>query len=100
MGETPLVLDREFSAQIRPKAVEEAKRKWVVRLNVKSGVKFADEPGEEIPLSIEKGEKRNVEGAYYRERGRRTWPAFGGRVAGSLYGLGVTWRPMISWRPT
>jgi transposase len=38
----------------------------VVRLNTKSGVKFVDEEGEEIPLVVEKGEKRNVEDAYYR----------------------------------
>jgi len=66
VGETPLVFDREFSAQKWLKALEEAGCKWVVRLNAKSGVKFFDEEGEEIPLSVEKGEKHNIEGAYYR----------------------------------
>ncbi len=66
VGETPLVFDREFSAQRWLKALEEAGCKWVVRLNTKSGVKFADEEGDEVPLSVEKGEKRNIKGAYYR----------------------------------
>jgi hypothetical protein len=38
----------------------------VVRLNTKSGVKITDEQGEEVPLLIEKGEKRKMEGVYYR----------------------------------
>nr|WP_232203595.1 transposase [Rubrobacter xylanophilus] len=66
VGDTPLIFDREFSAQAWLKALEEAQCKWVVRLNKGSGVKFFDELGEEIPLLIEKGEKRNIEGCYYR----------------------------------
>jgi hypothetical protein len=67
VGEMPVVFDREFSAQSWLKALEEAGCKWVVRLNAKSGVKFVDEEGEEeIPLVVEKGEKRNIEGTYYR----------------------------------
>src|SRR3954447_4480151 len=59
VDETPLVFDREFSAQRWLKALEEAECKWAVRLNTKSGVKFFDEEGEEVPLLLEKGEKRN-----------------------------------------
>jgi hypothetical protein len=67
VGETPLVFDREFSAQRWLETLEEARCEWVVRLNTKSGVKITDEPqGEEIPLLIEKGEKREIKGAYYR----------------------------------
>jgi len=66
VGETPLVFDREFSAQRWLGALEEARCEWVVRLNTKSGVKFFDGEGEEIPLLIEKGEKREMEGVYYR----------------------------------
>jgi hypothetical protein len=66
VAETPLVFDREFSAQRWLDALEEARCEWVVRLNTKSGVKFFDEEGEEIPLLIEKGEKREMEGVYYR----------------------------------
>jgi hypothetical protein len=66
VGETPLVFDREFSAQRWLETLEEARCEWVVRLNTKSGVKITDEQGEEIPLLIEKGEKREIKGAYYR----------------------------------
>lgn len=66
VGETPLVFDREFSAQRWLETLEEARCKWVVRLNTKSGVKITDEQGEEFPLLIEKGEKRQIKGAYYR----------------------------------
>ena len=66
VGEAPLVFDREFSAQRWLESLEEAGLEWVVRLNTKSGVKITDERGEEIPLVIEKGEKRRMEGAYYR----------------------------------
>lgn len=66
VGETPLVFDREFSAQRWLEMLEEARCEWVVRLNTKSGVKLTDEQGEEIPLLIEKGEKREIKGAYYR----------------------------------
>src|SRR3954453_11258757 len=66
VDETPLVFDREFSAQKWLKALEEAECKWAVRLNAKSGVKFFDEEGEEVPLLLEKGEKRNLRGVYYR----------------------------------
>lgn len=64
VGETPLVFDREFSAQHWLETPEEARCKWVVRLNTKSGVKITDEQGEEIPLLIEKGEKREIKDAY------------------------------------
>jgi hypothetical protein len=66
VGETPLVFDREFSAQCWLETLEEARCEWVVRLNTKSGVKITDEQGEEIPLLIEKGENREIKGAYYR----------------------------------
>jgi hypothetical protein len=69
VGDTPLVFDREFSALEKwLDALSESGCSWVVRLNKKSGVKFTDEEGEEIPLVLEKGEKREMEGAYYRGR--------------------------------
>lgn len=68
IGDTPLVFDREFSAQRWLDALSESGCSWVVRLNKGSGVKFTDEEGEEIPLSVEKGEKREVKGVYYRGR--------------------------------
>lgn len=46
-------------------------RVGVVRLNTKSGVKFFDREGEEIPLLIEKGEERQMEGVYYPGGTRR-----------------------------
>jgi hypothetical protein len=67
-GETPLIFDREFSAQRWLETLEGSGCKWVVRLNEGSGVKFSDEEGEEIPIWVEKGEKRSIEGAYYRGR--------------------------------
>lgn len=66
VGDTPLIFDREFSAQRWLDTLEEAQCKWVVRLNTKNGVKINDEKGQEIPLLIEKGESRQIEGAYYR----------------------------------
>jgi hypothetical protein len=70
VGETPLVFDREFSAQRWLEALEEAGLEWVMRLNTNSGVKITDDEfeGEEIPLVIEKGQKRQLEGVYYRGR--------------------------------
>ena len=73
VGQTPLIFDREFSAQKWLDALSESGCSWVVRLNKGSRVKFTDEEGEEIPLSVEKGnvekgEKREVEGVYYRGR--------------------------------
>lgn len=52
VGETPLVFDREFSAQRWLEALEEAGCEWVVRLNTKSGMKITDAQEEEIPLAI------------------------------------------------
>src|SRR5215211_8150923 len=58
VGGTPLVFDREFSAQRWLESLEEAGCEWVARPNTKSGVKITDEQGEEVPLVIEKGKKR------------------------------------------
>jgi hypothetical protein len=68
VGDTPLVFDREFSAQKWLDTLEQAGCKWVIRLNKGSGVKFTDgaKPGEEIALIIDKGQRREIEGAYYR----------------------------------
>lgn len=67
VGDTPLIFDREFSAQQWLDTLEEAQCSWVVRLNTKNGVKIKDNvEGQEIPLLIEKGESRQIEGAYYR----------------------------------
>jgi Transposase DDE domain len=66
VGETPLVFDREFSARRWLKTLDEAGCRWVVRLNTKSGVKFKDEEGEEVPLLVGKGEREEMEGVYYR----------------------------------
>lgn len=63
---TPLVFDREFSAQSWLETLEEAGLQWVVRLNTKNRAKIKDEEGEEIPLFIEEGSEKHVEGAYYR----------------------------------
>src|SRR3954447_2994887 len=78
VGETPLVFDREFPAQRWLEALEKARCKWVVRLNTKGGAKITDEQAEEIPLLIEKGEKRQMEGVYYR-----------GEVKGNVGGIWV-----------
>jgi Transposase DDE domain len=66
VGETPLIFDREFSAQRWLKTLDEAGCRWVVRLNTKSGVKLEDEEGEEVPLLVGKGEREEIEGVYYR----------------------------------
>lgn len=66
VGDTPLIFDREFSAQKWLDALEQTGCSWVIRLNKNSGVKFTDEQGEELPLLVEKGERREIEGAYYR----------------------------------
>lgn len=68
VGETPLVFDREFSAQKWLDALSQSGCSWVVRLNKGSGASFTDEEGEKIALSVEKGEEREVEGVYYRAR--------------------------------
>lgn len=68
VGATPLVFDREFSAQRWLDALCQSGCSWVVRLNKGSGVKFTDQEGEEVPLRVAKGEKREVEGVYYRGR--------------------------------
>jgi hypothetical protein len=62
----PLVFDREFSAQGWLETLEEAGLEWVVRLNTKNRVKIKDEEGEEIPLFVEKGARKEIEGSYYR----------------------------------
>ncbi len=66
VGETPLIFDREFSAQRWLKALEEAGCEWVVRLNTKSKVKLKDAEGEEVPLFVGEGEREQMEGVYYR----------------------------------
>lgn len=66
VGETPLIFDREFSAQRWLKALEEAGCEWVVRLNTKSRVKLKDAEGEEVPLFVGEGERKQMEGVYYR----------------------------------
>lgn len=66
VGETPLVFDREFSAQRWLDTLSQAGCSWVIRLNKASGVKFTDEQGEKRPLVVEKGERREIEGVYYR----------------------------------
>lgn len=66
VGETPLIFDREFSAERWLKTLDEAGCRWVVRLNTKSGVKLKDEEGEEVPLLVGKGEREEMEGVYYR----------------------------------
>ncbi len=66
VGDRPLIFDREFSAQRWLESLEQSRCGWVVRLNKGSGVKFTDEEGEEIPLLIDKGQRREIEGAYYR----------------------------------
>ena len=66
VGETPLIFDREFSAERWLKTLDEAGCRWVVRLNTKSGVKLKDEEGEEVPLLVGKGEREEIEGVYYR----------------------------------
>jgi len=38
----------------------------VVRLNKGSGAKFTDQEGEEAPLQLEKGQREQIEGIYYR----------------------------------
>jgi hypothetical protein len=56
-----LVFDRESSAQRWLGTLEEARCKWVVRLNTKSGVKITDdEQGEEIPLRSSERERRSA----------------------------------------
>jgi len=66
VGETPLIFDREFSAERWLKTLDEAGCRWVVRLNTKSGVKLENEEGEEVPLLVGKGEREEIEGVYYR----------------------------------
>lgn len=66
VGDTPLIFDQEFSAQKWLDALEQTGCSWVIRLNNNSGVKFTDEQGEELPLLVEKGQRREIEGAYYR----------------------------------
>lgn len=48
------------------KTLEEVQCRWIVRLNKGIGMKITDEEGKEIPLVIEKGEIRQIGGAYYR----------------------------------
>ncbi len=65
---TPLVFDREFSAQRWLDALCQSGCTWVVRLNKGSGARFTDQEAEEVPLCVDKGQKREVEGVYYRGR--------------------------------
>ena len=77
VGETPLIFDREFSAQRWLKALEEAGCEWVVRLNTKSKVKLKDAEGEEVPLFVREGEREQMEGVYLlpgRGEGERRRP--------------------------
>lgn len=70
VGDTPLVFDREFSAQKWLDTLAQSGCSWVIRLSKGSGVKFYDEQAEEILLILEKGESRQIEGAYYRGQTR------------------------------
>jgi len=85
--QTPLVFDREFSAQRWLETLEEAGLQWVVRLNTKNRVKIKDEEGEEVPLFVEEGGEKHVEGAYYR--GEVKVNVAGVRVEGSKEPLWV-----------
>lgn len=66
VGDVPLIFDREFSASRWLKTLEEAGCRWVVRLNKGSGVKFTDEEGDGVPLLVDKGERKEIEGVYYQ----------------------------------
>ncbi|MBA2691761.1 MAG: transposase [Rubrobacter sp.] len=68
MGETPLPFDRGFSPQRWLDALSQSGCSWVAGLNKGGGAKSTEEEGEEVPLFVEKGEKREVEGVYYRGR--------------------------------
>jgi hypothetical protein len=46
VGETPLLFDREFSAQRWLEALSQSGCSWVVRLNKGSGARFTDEEGD------------------------------------------------------
>lgn len=68
VGGRPLVFDREFSSQRWLDALSQSGCSWVVRLNKGGGAKFTDGEGDETPLLIDKGEKREFEGVHYRGR--------------------------------
>lgn len=54
--DVPIVLDREFSYESLLEDFILEEMKFVIRLNVASGVAFTDQDGEQIALSINKGE--------------------------------------------
>lgn len=63
-----MVMDREFSYEELLAASLIEGLRFVIRLNVGSGVTFADEDGDRIMLSIRPGEKVFRKGIYYKEK--------------------------------
>ncbi len=62
----PFVMDREFSYEELLGAFVTEKMKFVIRLNVASGVNIRDKDGDKIVLSLRPGEKAIYRGVYYQ----------------------------------
>jgi hypothetical protein len=66
LGDKPLILDREFSyLELLENLVQEGLN-FVIRLKV--GVKFCDQEGKPVLLSLQKGETRTIPKVFYKGR--------------------------------
>ncbi len=66
IGNVPMVLDREFSYESLLEDCLYEEVKFVIRLNLASGVNFTDKDGDPIALTIEKEKTVIHKGVYYK----------------------------------
>jgi hypothetical protein len=66
IGDVPIVLDREFSYESMLADCLEEEVKFVIRLNIASGVNFTDKDGDPVALTISTGQAVIHKGIYYK----------------------------------
>jgi Transposase DDE domain len=66
IGDVPVVLDREFSYESLLEDCLYEEVKFVIRLNLASGVNFTDQDGDPVALTISTGQTAIHRGVYYK----------------------------------
>jgi hypothetical protein len=67
IGDKPLVMDREFSYLDWIQVLELEQVPFVIRLNLRSHPpKFTDADGQPVALTLKEGERRNLQGVFYK----------------------------------
>lgn len=91
VGETPLLFDREFSAQRWLEALSQSGCSWVVRLNKGSGARFTDEEGDarkgmRCPCPSRKAKNGTSRASTTADGLKSTWRVCGARGSRSRCG--------------